>query len=284
MNSKCTEITYNPEIGNFDAAVGTRYTDPSSYFYAKFVTKSRPVVIKNALKDWPALTKWTNDYLNAKIGDITITAVAGDKRKHFGATEMRTERLDMKFRDFLANVSSPNQTNWILYLNLQNSVYTDSGTSKLDIAGTYLKDDFMDPFLMKDFDIHERNFWFGPGGMVSRGHHDSSENMLAMLSGKKKFKLFPIQAKKFLYPFEERSKSHFIQVDLDNVNTTAFPLAYMAGNGTECFAEAGDILYVPSKWIHQVYSDGRNVAINFWYENHTVWQKIKHSIKIWFLG
>jgi len=281
-NNKCTVLTYNPEIGNFDAAEGTRYTDPSSFFYAKFVTKGRPAVIKGAIKDWPALTQWSNEYLSSKIGDVVVTAVAGDKRNHFGATEIENQRPQMKFEDFIANVSNPNQTNWILYLNLQNALYSEGSKSKLDIAATFLRDDFKDPFFMQYHNIYERNFWFGPGGMVSRGHHDSSENVLAMLSGKKKFKLFPLAAKQFLYPFKEPSKSHFIQVDLDNINSTAFPLAHLAGNGTECLAEAGDLLYVPAKWIHQVYSEDRNVAINFWFYNHSFWQKIKSSVKIFF--
>lgn len=33
-----------------------------------YVTLSKPLLIKNAVNSWPALTKWTNEYLNKKLG------------------------------------------------------------------------------------------------------------------------------------------------------------------------------------------------------------------------
>lgn len=37
-------------------------------FIHEYLKKSRPVIFRNALKDWPAFTKWSNKYLREKYG------------------------------------------------------------------------------------------------------------------------------------------------------------------------------------------------------------------------
>lgn len=45
-----------------------------------------------------------------------------------------------------------------------------------------------------------QDFWMGPDGIVSQLHADSSDNILVMIDGTKKFVVFPPTDKEYLYP------------------------------------------------------------------------------------
>jgi jumonji domain-containing protein 7 len=41
-------------------------------FFHKYLKRSKPVLFKNVLKDWPAFTKWSNNYLKEKYGKYKV--------------------------------------------------------------------------------------------------------------------------------------------------------------------------------------------------------------------
>ncbi|RHY35499.1 hypothetical protein DYB32_000014, partial [Aphanomyces invadans] len=42
-------------------------------FYRHYVSKNIPVIITHAVDHWPALTKWTDEYLTDTLGDAQVT-------------------------------------------------------------------------------------------------------------------------------------------------------------------------------------------------------------------
>ena len=55
-------------------------------------------------------------------------------------------------------------------------------------------------------------------------------------------------------------------VDITAVNHTAYPcFKHALAQATTVTLGAGDLLYVPPYWWHQVTSRGRSLAVNFWY-------------------
>lgn len=51
-------------------------------FFTKYLSKSKPVVFKNLVARWPAITKWSNDFFRRKYSHrkvhIKLTPIAGD--------------------------------------------------------------------------------------------------------------------------------------------------------------------------------------------------------------
>jgi len=130
----------------------------------------------------------------------------------------------------------------------------------------------------------EKNLWIGPDGIVSHIHFDPAENVMAMISGTKTFAIFsPSDSKYILASDDPQKQNRFSDVDIDNPDPFKFP-DFLKTNRKTCQVEAGDMLYLPTSWWHQVYNHGRNVAINFWFRDHSRLQKGFYAMKNTFLG
>lgn len=47
--------------------------------FARYVGDNRPIVMRGLARDWPAIRKWTNEYLEEKLGDNPVTvSLTGD--------------------------------------------------------------------------------------------------------------------------------------------------------------------------------------------------------------
>ncbi len=51
------------------------------FFYDNYVRPGKPVVIKNAMKNWRAIESWTDAYLKEKIGDKLVKVRCESNRK-----------------------------------------------------------------------------------------------------------------------------------------------------------------------------------------------------------
>ncbi|RHY20582.1 hypothetical protein DYB25_000307 [Aphanomyces astaci] len=100
-------------------------------FYRNYVSKNIPVIITNAMDSWPAMAKWTNEYLVDTLGETQVTVDVtpfgyGDAvvrhsivhtwhpLTHPFQTTVGTENVfvmpeerSMSFRDFLAILHDP---------------------------------------------------------------------------------------------------------------------------------------------------------------------------------
>lgn len=276
-SSQCLYLNYEKKNGDVQM---TKY-----FFYKNFVTKEVPVVMIGGIKHWLAIKKWNDRYLKDKIGDREVLVAIGNKTdQSFGLME-KTIKKKMPFDKFV-DLMNDDESGIQYYLNLQREKYTDdSGKTvhePVDLASIYFKEDYEEPPLFSYRKLREANFWMGPDQLVSRLHHDSSENLLCQVHGIKKFVVYPPSMSQHLYPFEGQQQ-HFSQVDIENPDYTKFPKLRNA-KPTECIVNAGDILFVPPHWWHQVYSFGHpNLAINFWYEKENPIQAFKTALRMYFL-
>eukprot|EP01035_Chromulina_nebulosa_P018377 gene18377-24075_t len=139
------------------------------------------------------------------------------------------------------------------------------------------------------------NIWIGGHPTTSPLHYDDYENFLYQIKGEKELILFPpddlpnlyyISRPKgtlqYTYPnnftrdVSTISKNNVIfgsSINIDDPDIKKYPL-YKEANPYRVVLQAGDVLYLPVYWHHEVQSipdhtDKLNIAVNFWFANKT---------------
>lgn len=112
--------------------------------------------------------------------------------------------------------------------------------------------------------------WIGNRSVVA-AHYDVAENLACVVSGRRRFTIFPPEQVANLYPgpFEVTPAGVVVSmVDFDNPNYHAYPRFKKALEAaTVVDLHPGDAIYIPYLWWHHVRSlDPVNMLVNYWWE------------------
>ncbi|KAJ1033832.1 hypothetical protein NDA16_000042 [Ustilago loliicola] len=199
--------------------------------WTHFISKRRPVIIDGLLKDsdWKA-NKWTDlEYLRSAAGQVPVKIEPVHPHAgHFGTSVKRKKVRFSEFLDILKDPSSSGK--W--YLTTQyveegeeeqqsqssslkaSTTTTDTDSEEdsdnepevdnvLPAPTNALSNDFpAKPELLGDLVLQQCNLWLGNSkeGKSSGLHHDFHDNLYILLSGYKRFLLFPPSAHRYLHP------------------------------------------------------------------------------------
>jgi lysine-specific demethylase 8 len=105
--------------------------------------------------------------------------------------------------------------------------------------------------------------WIAAPGQKSTLHNDNYQNFNAQISGVKKFVLFPPEHYPYLYTEIHNEGCWVSRVDAFDPDLSRYPL-FTQAKAVTCTLTAGEILYVPLFWWHQVYAETLTVNINAW--------------------
>ena len=230
-------------------------------FQRNFLSPRKPVIITGAMKSWNALTLWTTDYLNAVIGNTEVDISVSQNSLFTGNLENGFAKLrqKMNFTELINLLQKDKLTDNYYYLQ-QQSIPANFPKLFSDIEFP----EYFDKKLLIDPTI-----WIGSGGNISPLHYDAMDNLFAQVSGRKRFLLFDPQQTSSLYPFPADSKiPHMSQINIDKPDFDKFP-NFPKAKYFECVIKAGEILFIPVFWWHQVYSlensnNKLNISVNFW--------------------
>src|SRR5262245_55206779 len=120
--------------------------------------------------------------------------------------------------------------------------------------------------LMPPGSLLAQNIWVGSSGNVSSLHFDQPNNFLMQMDGRKRLILFDPWQWRYLYASPQIP--HFSQVDIESPNLEAFP-DFRHARSMEVTLEAGETLYLPPFWWHQVYSETASVSVNLFWKSYT---------------
>lgn len=216
-------------------------------FFNNYVKPKKAIVLRNAAKDWPATKLWNDAYLYEKVNGLENYMFQVETVKK----ESRDQRYEeMSFQNFLK-----------LYRSKELYMVSD--------VPNFFLDDFNLPQPLQCEHAHEALdkmvLWFSSGDTKSVIHTDEYENILCIVEGIKEVKL--VDSNKYPEGHDaliDRPDGAYSSADVDKVDFTKYP-------GIEKFEyysatlNKGDCLYIPFKWIHQVRSYNRNIAVNFWF-------------------
>lgn len=231
-------------------------------FLRRYYARNRPVILTDVSTDWPALTRWTPDYLLEVLGEAEVE-VQGD-RDADPEYEMNVDehRRTMPFSEYHRRVvsSEGNDT----YMVANNELLAGE-------AAKPLWDDFTaDPrYLGPDPDHNLAYLWFGPRGTITPFHHDSMNVLFNQIAGRKRFTLVSSLDSHCMY----NHVSVYSRLPGPDPDLEEFPL-WARVRPYRFEVGPGDSVFVPVGWWHHVESLSTSMSLsftNFRYPNSYEW-------------
>jgi hypothetical protein len=213
------------------------------------------VILEGLMHDWPALTKWTPQWLRARFGCHEVEVHANRDQDPKYEQHFRGNCSRMNFGDFMAMLEKVDATNDV-YLVGRNVLLQrpEFNALLMDISSPA---GFLDPQTGKPPNV---KLWIGPRGTVTPLHHDRGSVFLAQVSGRKHVKL--------ISPFHLPSMYNdpntcYSEVILDEAaDLSRFP--QMRGVAIrEAVIGPGDFLFIPVAWWHWVAALEPSISLTF---------------------
>ncbi|XP_067951075.1 uncharacterized protein [Watersipora subatra] len=215
---------------------------PVKKFFEEFVLPNKPVVMRGANKVWPGFTNWQTDEYFMSVAPEEPFIVSMDVKR--GTPDTPADFVN--FKDFL-------------------QLYNTSKRRMVEHTPPFIVQDvFLPGSLGCDSISQGEKIWFGSNYTTSVVHKDAADNINCLVYGVKNYTvLSPKYDPKVLL---DRPDGLYSTMDVDSVDAYKYPglddVEYLISE-----LQAGDCVFIPYKWIHQVRSYGRNIAVNTWW-NH----------------
>ncbi|CAL8273899.1 unnamed protein product [Merluccius merluccius] len=253
-------------------------------FYRNWIGPNKPCIIRNAFNHWPALSRWTPEYLREKLGSKVISVAVTPNGYADAVTDGRfvmPEERSMTFSSLLDVIEGKVDKQGVYYVQKQCSNLTE----ELPELMADIEEDipWMNQALGRSPDAV--NFWLGEADAVTSLHKDHYENLYCVISGEKTFILLPPTDRPFipygLYQpavYKQTADGDFEVVEQTDAEKVPWipldPLSpdlvqyesYSSARPLLCRVSAGEMLYLPSLWFHHVRQTHGCTAVNFWYD------------------
>ncbi|KAF8913904.1 cupin-like domain-containing protein [Gymnopilus junonius] len=296
--ARCLSNEYRDLNGT---GIETLEEPPSALEFAQLVHVSRPVVIKGF--EFPALHRWTRDYLAEKMGDSPISvAVTPNGRGDPSLADSITLGSDglRYFVEPFVEKMTMNQLLWRLgsgridtgeihYLQSQNGNLFSSGSLKDGSSefGSLVPDVPREiPWCSEALGLQPDavNIWIGDERSITSIHSDPYENIYTVVQGEKHFFLLPPSdswcLEERLYPhatYERQCTSTALELvpsqeDVPPVRWSSIldpeaPNVLPKGvTPIRVTLHPGETLYLPVGWWHYVRQSDWTIALNWWYD------------------
>jgi LPS sulfotransferase NodH len=256
------------ELARLDAGLGTiEYcAAPSrSIFRDRYYAANRPVILTGLMCHWPAMTRWTPEYLMSVAGDQIVEVMTGRDADPKYEVNSRAHRYEMRFADYVDMVHSGRVTN-DYYLVANNGFFGRPGTQPL------LGDCPIFPqYLQSTYRAEQFFFWYGPAGTVTPLHRDVCNILIAQVSGRKRYRLIPASQWACVY----NNDGVFSDVDAADPDLEKYP-RFRDAAITDFIVQPGEVLFMPVGWWHHVQALDVSMTVTFTsfvFPNHFTWER-----------
>ena len=221
-------------------------------FLDGFYAPGRPVVLTDMISGWPALARWTPDYLKQAVGPAVIEFQGGRDGDPLFERNKDSHRQTAPFDAFIDRISSTPGND--AYLTAYNSARNAQALAPLaqDIRP-------LDEILTREASYPDGMMWIGPQGAFTPLHHDLTNNLIVQVVGRKRLILAPAAYAGRLY----NRQGVFSEVlDLERFDAARFP--DLGGvHAYEVTLDPGEALFVPLGWWHQARALDFSVTLTF---------------------
>lgn len=237
-------------------------------FVNNYLNPRKPLIIRKATESWPALDKWTFEYLKEVVGDKVVPLY--DSSKADPAKPINAAASEMKFGDYIDLIQrEPTDLRIFFFDPIKHA-------SKL-LEDYHPPTDLMGGFLEK-----YPALFFGGEGSVTFLHYDIDLPHLfhTHFQGRKHVILFEYKWRKRLYciPFATYALEDY---DITKPDFDKFP-ALNGIEGQEAILEHGDTLFMPTGYWHWMkYLDGSfSISLRAWDKSWAIKAKSLYNLTI----
>jgi hypothetical protein len=236
-------------------------------FLREVVLPCRPVILRGLVKDWPAVQASASPadfraYVGRFDAGRQMEAFFGDPQiagKYYyidGLNGFNFERRQMRLSAALdLMISSLGQAG-------AASVYAGSLPVQEYLPG--FADENPMPFLQS-----APRIWLGHASNVS-AHYDTVDNLACVVAGRRRFTLYAPELIEKLYigPIDNTMAGQPVSLAASSPDDAKYPrFADIRGQALSAELEAGDALYLPKLWWHQVEAlSPFNGLVNYWWD------------------
>ncbi|XP_069693428.1 bifunctional peptidase and (3S)-lysyl hydroxylase Jmjd7-like isoform X2 [Periplaneta americana] len=172
-------------------------------FYRNWVAPNLPVLMKGAVKHWPAIGKWSTQYFRNTLGEklvtvavtpngyadaiATRTVLGPENEEHLEDYFVTPEERIMPLTEFFNALENCDDYPGVFYIQRQNSNLTEDYPELIDDVERDI------PWATEAFgsEPEAANIWIGDKRAVTSMHKDPFENIYCVVSGYKDFTLHP---------------------------------------------------------------------------------------------
>ncbi|GMN48863.1 hypothetical protein TIFTF001_018030 [Ficus carica] len=274
-------------------------------FVSRIESTNIPAVFKGCVKDWKASSKWNPshgglDYLQERVGSCVVEAMLSKSAPVFYGDLRSHERVPLPFSAFIgfckqrmqnANGEEPGVSaeleesinGCLPYDDAPQQIYLaqvpimhNEGEDRVQLEA--LREEICTPSLLEGKVLASVNLWMNSAQARSSTHYDPHHNLLCLVAGRKQVVLWPPSASPMLYPMPIHGEaSNHSSLSLENLDFSVYPRAKcLMDYSQKVILHAGDALFIPEGWFHQVDSDDLTIAVNFWWRSNIMSSMSEH--------
>lgn len=221
-------------------------------FYDRYVYGCRPVVLTDVARDWPAMQRWSPQYLKSHFGHLDVEIQAERNTDPQYEENKLDLRRTVRLGDFVDRVVTGGVTN-DYYMTANNEMLRQSGFAPLlnDVAS-------LPEFCNRAELPHRSWFWFGPAGTNTPLHHDTVMLLHTQVVGRKRWRFIsPLETPR-LYNYN----AVFSPIDVARPDYARYPL-FRDVKVLEVIVEPGETVFLPLAWWHQVSALDISISMSF---------------------
>ncbi|KAH1108197.1 hypothetical protein J1N35_011965 [Gossypium stocksii] len=275
----------------------------AAQFASQIESRNVPAVFVGCVKDWKAVSKWNPSngglgYLEERVGSFMVEAMLSQTAPVFYGDLRSHERVPLPFSTFIGfckwhrqnvgnscSINSNSQGHQLGESDTEQgcSPFVDAAPKQIYLAQIpiinaeneervqleTLQEDIQLPAILEQKNLSSINFWMNIAQARSSAHYDPHHNLLCIVTGRKQVVLWPPSASPMLYPMPIYGEaSNHSSVALENPDFSIHPRAQCSMEYSQkVILQAGDALFIPEGWFHQVDSDELTIAVNYWWRS-----------------
>ncbi|KAG4186766.1 hypothetical protein ERO13_A08G063900v2 [Gossypium hirsutum] len=275
----------------------------AAQFASQIESRNVPAVFVGCVKDWKAVSKWNPSngglgYLEERVGSFMVEAMLSQTAPVFYGDLRSHERVPLPFSTFIAfckwhrqnvgnscSINSNSQGHQLEESDTEQgcSPFVDAAPKQIYLAQIpiinaeneervqleTLQEDIQLPAILEEKNLSSINLWMNIAQARSSAHYDPHHNLLCIITGRKQVVLWPPSASPMLYPMPIYGEaSNHSSVALENPDFSIHPRAQCSMEYSQKVTlQAGDALFIPEGWFHQVDSDELTIAVNYWWRS-----------------
>jgi cupin-like protein len=244
-------------------------------FHKGYVQANRPVLVQGGLSGWRALSDWSWSYLAARAGDHAgeVIVSANGLYPDYLTQPAPMTKVAMTFAEFVERAFPDGSRPARAPILAPGETYYIYGKSYLFDAFPELLADVSPPACLGSTPVSTTSTWISSEGCVTPLHYDLPNTLLCQVRGAKRVHLFDPAQFDNLYlrngrfpgfdNFERQS-----QVDIHHPDLAVFP-KFRDAAALECTLSAGEALFIPSNWFHEVETLEPSISVGFTFAGGT---------------